>query len=392
MRGTTPLAVLALAAVLAAPAFACIWDDDTLLDERRGLPGVAEVIAGKWERHSPFFYEHRVKVMAARLEKDPNDLAAYDNLAVAYEKLGRPGDAIALMLKKEQVKPGEYTTHANLGTFYLHTGDLENGIAHIRKALEINPDAHFGREKYQLMAAEYLRRTKADPSELDLGSFVLPELFRATPEVREIAGKQGYADLITSRRNQMWHGRGSPSAETEKAIEGVVGMIRFGTGTSPHLYHALGDLLAQRGDRHLASRAYRRASQFNHPRPELLKEAIAAVEGAVEHKAELSDDVVAKEQADAEAWVKAYQQYEDDLVRGGHEPRAEADYAPFYAKYGSARPAPTRMAAAANDATKFVRRYGWVVAGMAALVVTLIVRASIKSRRRRRQAVAAAAG
>jgi len=173
MRGTTLPTALALVAVLAAPAAACIWDDDTLLDERRGLPGVAEVIAGKWERHSPFFYEHRVTVMAARLAKDANDLAAYDNLAVAYEKLGKADDAIAVMLKKDKVKPGEYTTEANLGTFYLHTGDMENGIAHIRKALEINPDAHFGREKYQLMAAEYLQRAKANPSELDLGSFVM---------------------------------------------------------------------------------------------------------------------------------------------------------------------------------------------------------------------------
>src|SRR4051794_11504813 len=175
-RRTVPYLPILLT-LLAAPAYACIWDDDTLLDERRGLPGVAEVIAGKWERHSPFFYEHRIKAMTAGLEKDPNHLAAYDNLAVAFEKLGRPDEAIALMLKKEKLKPGEYTTEANLGTFYLHTGDFENGIAHIRKALEINPDAHFGREKYQLMAAEYLLEAKRDPSLLDLGSFVLPELF-----------------------------------------------------------------------------------------------------------------------------------------------------------------------------------------------------------------------
>ena len=391
MRGTTLPTALALVAVLTVPALACIWDDDTLLDERRGLPGVAEVIAGKWERHSPFFYEHRATVMAARLAKDPNDLAAYDNRAVAYEKLGKADQAIAVMLKKDKVKPGEYTTEANLGTFYLHTGDMENGIAHIRKALEINPDAHFGREKYQLMAAEYLQRAKANPSELDLGSFVLPELFRATPETREIAGEQGYGNLITSRRNEMWHGRGHDPRLTDKPIQGVVGMIRFGTGTSPHLYHALGDLLAHRGDRHLALRAYRRALQFNHPRPELLKEAIAAVEGAVENKSELSDAVIAKEQAEAEAWVKAYQRYEDDLVCAGREPQAEADYAPFYARYGSARPTPTGFAVAANDATKFVRRYGWVAAGFVALVLALIVRAKLKSRKRRRLAAGVAA-
>jgi hypothetical protein len=70
----------------------------------------------------------------------------------------------------------------------------------------------------------------------------------------------------------------------------------------------------------------------------------------VEHKTELSDAVIAKEQADAEAWVKAYQQYEDDLLRAGQEPQAEADYATFYAKYGTASPPTTGFALATNDA------------------------------------------
>lgn len=38
-----------------APAAACIWDYDTLRDEQRGLPTVAAILAGKWERHSDFF-------------------------------------------------------------------------------------------------------------------------------------------------------------------------------------------------------------------------------------------------------------------------------------------------------------------------------------------------
>ena len=383
MPRTAPTALLAALALLAAPALACIWDDDTLLDERRGLPGVAEVLAGKWERHSPFFYEQRVREMTARLVKDSSDLAAYDNLAVAHEKLGRPDEAIALMLKKDRVKPGEYTTHANLGTFYLHTGDFENGVEHIRRSLEINPDAHFGREKYQLMAAEFLLEAKRDPTLLDAGSFILPELFPVR-EVREVSGEQAYRDAIASRRQSMWRGRGQNPRLTDKPIEGVVGMIRFGTGTSPHLFHALGDLLAHRGDRHLASRAYRRALQLDHPRPELLKEAIQAIEGAVENKSELSDALVAKEQADARAWVEAYQRYEDDLVRAGRTPRTEADYAPFYEQHGTARPAPTRLALASNDAAKFIRRYALVIAPVAALVLILIARAYLRARRRAR--------
>ena len=34
-----------------------------------------------------------------------------------------------------------FNTYANLGTFYLHKGDFENGITYIRKALEVKPDS-----------------------------------------------------------------------------------------------------------------------------------------------------------------------------------------------------------------------------------------------------------
>jgi tetratricopeptide (TPR) repeat protein len=220
-----------LVVVAGAPALGCLWDSDTLLDEKRGLPGVAEILAGRWERHSAFFYMQRVKRAAALIEREPNNLAAYDDLAVAYEKLGGPDRAVELMLRKDKLKPGEYTTEANLGTFYLHKGDLENGIAHIRRALEINPNAHFGREKYQLMAAEYLRDAKAEPAVLDSGSFVMPLLF---PLRDEKLGPREYNRFLRDVRAELFYYRpGRRFADTDQAIEGVVGMIRFGTGTAP---------------------------------------------------------------------------------------------------------------------------------------------------------------
>jgi tetratricopeptide (TPR) repeat protein len=355
----------------ATPALACLWDDDTLLDERRGLPGIAEIVAGKWDRHSPFFYEHRVKAMTALLEKNPDDLSAYDNLAVALEKLGRADEAIAVMLKKDKLKPGQYTTHANLGTFYLHTGDFENGVAHIRKALAINPDAHFGREKYQLMAAEFLLAAKGDPTAFDRGSFIVPELIEERDRPRlKTGGREAYFEFLERMKHGVLRDADAARAKTAGPIEGVVGMIRFGTGTSPHLFHALGDLLAYRGDRHFAARAYRRAIQYNHPRPELLKEAIKSVESAIEHPEELSEGLIAKEQAAAEAWVKAYQQYEDDLIRAGREPTTEGDYAPFYARYGSARP-PLSSRDAMGDVMRKFLRTGPLAVGLCALLVLL---------------------
>ena len=93
------------ALMLALPAEACLWDYDTLRDEKRGMPGIAEVIAGQWERHSPFFYQHRVEAMKKRLDTSPGDVDAMDNLAVAYHKLGNTPAAIATMLDKEKRFP-----------------------------------------------------------------------------------------------------------------------------------------------------------------------------------------------------------------------------------------------------------------------------------------------
>src|SRR6187402_393045 len=82
------LTLVLAVSVIAPPALACLWDNDTLRDERRGLPGIAEILSGRFEHHSEFFYRDRMKKMEARLAAEPNDLAAYDNLAVAREKLG----------------------------------------------------------------------------------------------------------------------------------------------------------------------------------------------------------------------------------------------------------------------------------------------------------------
>src|SRR5688572_26514864 len=219
------IACLTLCACSTA-ALACLWDNDTLRDERRGLPGIAEILAGRWEKHSDFYYRHRVERMTEMLRREPHNLAAYDNLAVAHEKLGDQDRAIAVILEKERIKPGEYTTYANLGTFYLHKGDFENGIRYIEKALAINPDAHFGREEYQLRIARFYRDGQSNPKLLKTQNFLgieVPEHARATH------GANGRRSVPITHLGVK-----------ENAIDGIVGMIRFGTGKSAELYFVLG--------------------------------------------------------------------------------------------------------------------------------------------------------
>lgn len=362
--------------LLAVPALACLWDYDTLRDERRGLPGVAEVLAGKWERHSASFYRHRVERMKQLLASDPGNLAAYDNLAVAHEKLGDPETAIAVMERKEAVKPGEYTTAANLGTFYLHQGDLDNGIRHIERALTINPDAHFGREEYQLRLARYLRdiRTSGGPHP--------PEDFLGLSYlVVDADGSVAASPLIAIGRPDQLAERGLKP----NVFDGVVGMIRFGTGKSPDLFYALGNLLVLRGDKHLAYRAYQRAIEYEHPRAADIAILAERVHTYISSEQSASAKTIEREHADADAWVAAYQQFEDGLIRAGKDVEDESNYAAFYAEHGAARTALGFEWADVLPRDPALRGVGGVLAvlGAAALAGILACRWFIRRRRRR---------
>src|SRR5262245_16982243 len=141
------LALFALC--LAAPARACLWDRDTLATEYGRYTDMADVITGNFPRHSREFHEWRKAQCEKALAADPKQTALYDDLAVSQHKLGDHQAAIKTMEAKEKVAPGLYETMSNMGTFYIYTGELDQAAVWIDKALAINPDAHFGREKYQ---------------------------------------------------------------------------------------------------------------------------------------------------------------------------------------------------------------------------------------------------
>jgi tetratricopeptide (TPR) repeat protein len=148
--------VLASLLLASSAAVACLWDYDTLLAERARQPTTLELITGKFLRHSPRFYDWRRQDRLAKIEAGANAEALWDDLAVAYDKLGQHDQAIETARQRLIENPRRYETLANLGTFYLHSGQLQEGITTIDKALEVNPAAHFGRERIQRYLAEYI--------------------------------------------------------------------------------------------------------------------------------------------------------------------------------------------------------------------------------------------
>jgi tetratricopeptide (TPR) repeat protein len=250
---------------------ACLWDYDTIEMERQQFPDTYELIVGKFLRHSPKFYQWRVKDREQRIALAPDSLPLYDDLAVAYSKLHNNQAAIRVILAKDSIRPGLYETYANLGTFYLHDGQLRRGITYIQKAIEINPDAHFGREVYQKYLAEYLLSKFPDEK------IHVP----VNKEKDDYFGEVECNNFYTFLRKQHNKKRKEPSNhltadEFDKALKGVLGMMKFGNFDSPVLLEALGDLLSHAvqkpmhkddyggsytySARNLAARAYLKAS------------------------------------------------------------------------------------------------------------------------------------
>ena len=251
------LTIITLLLFSALPASACIWDRDTLAMEKAKFPDTVELIAGYFPRHSEVYYKWRRDQLLAKPinEYTPDD---FDDLGVSYDKLGEHQKAINTMLAKVERYPYEnlYETHANLGTFYIHNGDLEQGVQYIGSAIEINPDAHFGREVYQKLLVEYVLQQRQEGNTLPLNPF---GNFTGIDE-----SGVGFAAFVIREQEIKPEDQQAVEQELEGAIKGVLGMMRFGNYDSPILLEALGDLLnAQRYSKEvqrLATRAYLKAS------------------------------------------------------------------------------------------------------------------------------------
>lgn len=247
--------VLAFSIIIPEYCFGCLWDYDTLAMERQQFPQTQELIVGNFLRHSDAYYEWRIADRSAKnpANRTPGD---YDDLAVAYDKLGQHDKAIETVRAKIKRWPneGRYESEANLGTFLIHADRFEEGLPHINKAIEINSEAHFGREVYQKLLVEYVIEQRVNRTHLPLND--------------KMDGKIGFTLFILKKHpvnekdNEIKQKK--EMEEIQKAVKGIMGMMRFGNYRSPVLLEALGDLLLadgyRNGTRMLAARAYLKAA------------------------------------------------------------------------------------------------------------------------------------
>ncbi|MBT4692591.1 MAG: hypothetical protein HOB73_04535 [Planctomycetaceae bacterium] len=266
-------------------AMACLWDTDTLVQERAKFPSTLELIAGKFPRHSPAFYQWRIADRQAKLDSGDDQASYYDDIAVAYDKLRQDDQAIEWMHKKatkfNDSADVRYKTAANLGTFYLHSRQLDKGIEQLELALKLNPNAHFGRERYQLYLAKYIklrltnghlqdgklllplrydREHDSQRSDLETDSSQSKDQVHPHKQVRHFGSAVAYFDDGTYRQID--------EKQTADAVKGIMGMMRFGHYDSPVLLECMGDLLSETSSVNqnsaytIAARAYMRAADL----------------------------------------------------------------------------------------------------------------------------------
>jgi tetratricopeptide (TPR) repeat protein len=301
-------------------ALACLWDYDTLLQEQSRFPDVLELITGKFPRHSQEFYIWRIKDRVEKLKGNPDSLAYLDDLAVAFDKIGDQQKAIELMLAAEEKQRGRYETEANLGTFYIHAGQWEDGLVHISNALRINADAHFGREKYQQLLVEFMLFCRAD------GNLSLP-LAQSEKAMKLYAGVGFHAFL----EKQLGLTRLTPEGRQE-AIKGILGIMRFGNHESPVVLEAMASLLSRDNGfdepsvdaKQLAARAYLKASYMapgaQSGYRQMAGDVLQMQKGT---SLERLDRDFEREVADAKKWSEQVRQDELNWIQDGKNPEEE---------------------------------------------------------------------
>jgi hypothetical protein len=335
------LSISLLWLALSSPVRACMWDSDTLAAEAKGLPDVVQVVTGRFERNPPLYYQLRLKRAAALIEAGSTRLDAYDDAGVACDRLGRGGDAVRWMERKRSVmeraalspairREHRYRYLANIGTFWAHrwlrSGADRRHIADVRKArdfiraaIRLNPNAHFGRERYQLRALEWI---------LDPPAYVPSEAYR-TQRLPDFLGLENH------------HGETSNTGVLKKlgysdAVQGLAGLIVLGNAwESVDVFHALARALQIEGRSSLAYLAQLRCGELidagggsllpGAPKGRALKEKVIPLVGYIRGRPALADEYLTLRAA-ANAWHAHRIAFMMARLQAGRHPDSDPEF------------------------------------------------------------------
>lgn len=429
---------------------------------------VHDVIHERYPRHGPAFYQERERLAREKMAVlHPDSEAAFafmDDIAVGLDRRGRTDEAVALMrdkLKRQQAfnLPAKdlYSTYANLGEFLVHAnlmpmlgGDaaarerFREGRGYLRKALDANPKAHFGREEWQLVAVDFLLGAGSRPESLRESDLIgnqlnieinVPRERRGTAPFEDTEAVFGrpylfdFGEVLYSGRQEhtyeVWLKDPERRADVRKFIYPVggetpmggkkenargrrapfdepalwlVGEWRQGSGPSPHLALCIGEIMLRVGQRFLAWNCYERAARLaDHFSPKedsrrALRDHCRGRQAAIEKS--LPKDEVAElrpkfeaEVAFGESYQRDYQAYTEEKIKAG----ANLNDEHFFDEFHASRPpiaskvGPEEWYAGTNSGFGLVRKFGafWEWGLLTGGTCVLLLALVVRSRVRR---------
>ena len=283
-----------------------------MLQERITNPKMAQVILSKPPQHPD---PTPLRKRNSSLKANPNDTDPnwWNNLAGAHLRLGEAAEAVRLLESVTNRFPNDYGIHANLGTAYHVLGRLHDADLEIARDLEINPEAHFGLEKYHLALLQYLSRNKeyqrrhlyvdefTAPFLRNTGTIMLPPdngmaatvdpnattsegVVRLKAELEKLQGEDAPS---VSKRAAILHdlARHDPLpnyrlkwnlAVDPKLEAGLIYMATLNSN-EPACYAMLGVKSLRNHDLNLAAAAFERAINLGSPHADLLHARVTAI-------------------------------------------------------------------------------------------------------------------
>jgi hypothetical protein len=376
------------------------------------LAMIHDVLHERFYVHGPLWFQHRHAQVEKELanyddgmkRKDARYFSLLDDFAVDFDRLGRPAEGIPVLRKKLDLqqpldstgkRPAPeaafYTTYANLGTLLAHANlkgaiakdptamaGLREGLSFIEQSMQVNPDAHFGRETWQAIVLHYLLYAIEHPETLtseDLAGIkwsAVPPIFHSARSLNKEQQKalldpQRYKELISAKRTTedetfaenirrsipiiytgMFSWRDDdhtvlPPADLvpfDEPALALVGIWTIGSGANPHFSLAFAHLMEGKNQPSIAWNAYERTCEMAAkfwPDAAIQNTLMAHCRArqAVLEKA-LGDDPARlrelhqKELAFGLAEQKAYQAYEAEHLGKGEDPNAPGFYAAFF--------------------------------------------------------------
>ena len=252
MKAPSPSLLWAVVACWLFPvsASACLWDRDTLRDEKDLHPGIYDLITGRIPHHGDAYYEARIKRIRGEEEKRALTDEEKNDLAVAMVRLKRFDEAHQVLSELIAADPSNYYAQSNLGVLEKKRGNYALAAEYIEKALQLKPGGHMGLGTWYLDQLVYRAALAEDPDLVPKNNFL----------------GISYQEAFELNAMSIPH-EGASKSDYYRRLQRLIQNDR----TFPDGYVVMGDYLSKTGELNLAFLAYTKAIDLGHSNPDEIR-------------------------------------------------------------------------------------------------------------------------